>query len=341
MIRHIPSLDGIRAMSFLLVFVSHAGLGSYMPGGMGVTIFFFLSGFLITTLMRSEFENSGTLNLKHFWGRRALRILPAFYLVLIVAGLVSLTTISWPAICAQALQITNYWDIYHGKEGFPTGTSVYWSLAVEEHFYVLFPWMFIAMQRLAARDQGLLIYVLCGLVLLWRCVLVIHFHSDINRTFMATDTRVDSILFGCALAVLANPVMDNVHLIEQRWKMIYAPAAVALLLICLLVRNEVFRETVRYSIQGIALTVLFIAAIRFPKWLPMRALNTKPLMFLGLLSYSLYLLHYAVLFGVERNLPSLNPIGQGVLALVASIMCSWLIYVVIEKPCAGLRKKLR
>jgi len=81
-IRHIPSLDGLRAVSFLLVFVGHAGLDRFVPGGLGVTIFFFLSGFLITTLMRNEYERTGGVNLRHFWLRRALRILPPFYLVL-------------------------------------------------------------------------------------------------------------------------------------------------------------------------------------------------------------------------------------------------------------------
>ena len=85
--RHIPSLDGIRGLSFLLVFVAHAGLDNYVPGGFGVTIFFFLSGFLITSLLRTEFEKHAAVSLRHFWLRRILRILPPFYLVLAAAVL--------------------------------------------------------------------------------------------------------------------------------------------------------------------------------------------------------------------------------------------------------------
>src|SRR5229473_790790 len=81
----VPSLDGLRAFSFLLVFVAHAGLEGIVPGGFGVTVFFFLSGYLITTLMRQEFERYGDVSLKHFYLRRVLRILPPFYLVLIAA----------------------------------------------------------------------------------------------------------------------------------------------------------------------------------------------------------------------------------------------------------------
>src|SRR5580700_8795245 len=83
---HIPSLDGLRTVSFLIVFLSHSGLLNIVPGGFGVTVFFYLSGFLITTLMRVERQKTGTVNVRHFYLRRALRILPPFYLVLIVAS---------------------------------------------------------------------------------------------------------------------------------------------------------------------------------------------------------------------------------------------------------------
>ena len=152
-LRHIPSLDGLRAISFLVVFVAHCGLDRYVPGGFGVTIFFFLSGFLITTLMRGEFQHTGAVNFRHFWLRRAFRILPPFYIVLFAAIAVALIfdppgTLSVAAVTAQLAHVTNYWLIYRGYAGQPAGTGVYWSLAVEEHFYLLFPWVFVAMQRL-------------------------------------------------------------------------------------------------------------------------------------------------------------------------------------------------
>src|SRR5271163_2884515 len=85
---HIPSLDGLRAVSFLIVFLAHAGVEGF-PGGFGVTVFFFLSGYLITTLMRMEADASGKVSLKHFYLRRALRILPPFYVVLVAATLLA------------------------------------------------------------------------------------------------------------------------------------------------------------------------------------------------------------------------------------------------------------
>jgi peptidoglycan/LPS O-acetylase OafA/YrhL len=345
--QHIPSLDGLRAFSFMLVCFAHAGLEHLVPGGLGVTIFFFLSGFLITTLMRSEYERNAAINLPHFWLRRALRILPPFYLVLIGATLTTLAfesaeKLSPAAIAALALHYGNYWIIGRGYDGLPAGTGVYWSLAVEEHFYLLFPWVYIAFQRLklSARTQALSFWGLCLFVLLWRCALVFVFNVPENRTYMASDTRIDSILFGCALAVWNNPVLDRVQLCEVKWKYFYVPVAALGIVACVLVRGAAFRETLRYSLQGAALTPIFIAAIRFDKWTPFRLLNVRVMVFIGALSYSLYLMHFTVLYAVQRAFTTLHPVLQTATAFVGSLGLAWLMQICVEKPCARLRKQL-
>lgn len=345
--RHMPSLDGIRAISFLLVFFSHAGLGGLVPGGIGVTIFFFLSGFLITTLMRVEFEKNGFVNLPHFWLRRIFRIFPPFYIVLICATLASLAfdpsgTLYWPAVRAQLLHFTNYWIIWHGYTGQPAGTGVYWSLAVEEHFYLIFPFLYVGMRklRLSPAGQVKVLWGICAAVLLWRCLLVFVWHVPSDRTYMGTDTRFDSIMFGCALAVWNNPALDALALNERRWKYLIVPTAIGLIVGCLLYRAPSFRETFRYTLQGMALTLIFIAAIRFKDWLPFRILNWRPIAFMGVLSYSLYLLHLAVVFAVERNLPGAPPALQGALALGIAFVLAWVMYVLVEKPAARYRRRL-
>jgi peptidoglycan/LPS O-acetylase OafA/YrhL len=276
-----------------------------------------------------------------------LRILPPFYVVLVAAVAVSLAidppgTLSAPAVTAQALQYTNYWIIFHGYEGQPSGTGVYWSLAVEEHFYLLFPWLFIALQRarLSGKHQALILWGLCAGVLLWRCYLVGVVHVPLDRTYLASDTRLDSILFGCALAVWNNPVLDAVALDERRWKFGYLPAALAVLMGCLVVRGDEFRETLRYSLQGAALTVLFIAAIRFHRWALFAWLDTALMRRLGLWSYSLYLMHLAVIFGVARAFPALDRLEGGALALALCLGLAWLMYRLVEAPCARLRRRL-
>jgi peptidoglycan/LPS O-acetylase OafA/YrhL len=343
----IPSLDGIRAVSFMLVFIAHIGLEDLVPGGFGVTIFFFLSGYLITTLMRMEYERNSSVNLRHFWLRRALRILPPFYLVLLVAALVPLVMgipdifnarTLWP----QLLHVTNFWIVRHGYEGLAPGTGVYWSLAVEEHFYLLFPWLYIAMRRgnLDSRKQAMLLYSLCALVLAWRCVLVLHFHADFLRTYLATDARLDAILFGCALAVRNNPYLDPTATTPAFRKGVLLPLCIATLLASMLIRNGAFRETLRYSVQGLALTGVFVVAVRDADSLPFRVLNLKWVAFIGTLSYSLYLLHQTVLFVSHQLFPDQNMLLRGATTLLLSICVAWAIHAWVEKPCARLRRRL-
>ena len=298
--------------------------------------------------MRAEYDRNHSINFKHFWLRRSLRILPPFYLVLAVATVLSLHSgasggLSAAAVAAQALHFTNYWIIYHGYAGLPIGgTGVFWSLAVEEHFYLLFPVCYALMRKakLHARQQASILLGACGVVLAWRCVLVVLFHVSSNRTYMASDTRIDSILFGCILAVFYNPTMDRWYPAERRWRYLYVPLAVAALLLSFLYRNGVFRDTVRYSLQGLALMPIFIAAIRFPHWLPFRVLNTRPMELIGRLSYSLYLLHYGALEFVWRHLPTIGAVAQGLSAFGLSVALAAAIYVFIERPCANLRRRL-
>jgi peptidoglycan/LPS O-acetylase OafA/YrhL len=344
-LRHIPSLDGIRALSVLLVFFAHAGLDRVVPGGLGVTIFFFLSGYLITTLLRVEYQKNLRISVRHFWLRRVLRIMPPFYAVLcatvVATSMFSPGTLKSIPVLAQFLIFTNYWAIWYGSTGQPAGTGIFWSLAVEEHFYLVFPWLYIGMRKLdvAPFRQALLLWGICAVILIWRCILVIHFHSPVDRTYLATDTRVDSILFGCALAVWRNPVVDRLTLNPRMWKIAILPSACLLLIFCLIYRLDAFRETFRYTLQGIALNFMFIAAIQFKDWKVFRFLNTRAMAFLGVLSYSLYLVHFPIL-NVTKVTFSDYPIAGAALALAASVGVAWLMYMVIEKPCARLRRRL-
>ena len=345
-VHQIPSLDGMRAISVLIVLFSHMALDHLIPGGFGVTVFFFLSGYLITTLMRAEHDRTGGVSLRNFWLRRALRILPPFYLVL--AGAVAIGIAQTPepmstaALTAQALHATNYWIVFRGFDELAPGTAVYWSLAVEEHFYLLFPLLYIAFRRhgLAGRSQALLLWGLCAAVLVWRIVLIGALGATDDRTYHATDTRIDSILFGCALAVWHNPALDGGPARERLWKFGLLPAALILLLVCFVYRDSFFRETFRYTLQGVALTGVFIAAIRFHDWLPFRFLNWRPVAFIGVLSYPLYLVHYPLIQMMDRAFPDWPPVPRYALAGLLAFIVSFAIHVVVEKPCARLRKQL-
>jgi peptidoglycan/LPS O-acetylase OafA/YrhL len=297
--------------------------------------------------MRAEYEKNGSVNLRHFWLRRILRIFPSFYLVLFLALTITFvrgkwSLLEWPAIAAQLFHYTNYWIIQHGYQGGPPdcGTGVYWSLAVEEHFYLLFPWLYIGMRRfkLTGMGQGILLLVFCLLVLSWRYILFTYFSATGDRIYMGTDTRFDSILFGCVTAIICNPVIDDLSLHESRWKKIIIPFAFALLFLSLCIRSSQYRETLRYSMQGIVLAPIFVAAIRFPQWTVFRPLNWRYVKFLGLLSYSFYLVHYGVIFLLLPVLHASAFVG-GVVAFTVSCVISYAIYKFVEKPISKLRRR--
>jgi peptidoglycan/LPS O-acetylase OafA/YrhL len=345
---YIPSLDGLRAISFLIVFAAHAGLGNVIPGGFGVTVFFFLSGYLITTLLRLEHIGTGAVSLRDFYLRRALRILPPFYAVLLFAAALSGARVlpgelqPLPMV-AQLAHFTNYWNVFHGTTGQPAGTGVYWSLAVEEHFYLAFPCLFILLQRLVPgrfRLQGTALLALCAAVLVWRFVLVFHFNSPADRTYLASDTRVDSILFGCALALIANPMLEPPSEAAARVWRLLLPLALGVFLLTFLYRPPWFRETLRYTLQGLALAPVFVVAMHQPRLGLLALLNSRPARQLGVLSYSLYLVHHVIIYAVETRLPQAHALARGLLALTLSLLIAETIHRLIEKPCARIRRRL-
>ena len=346
-VAHIPSLDGLRAASFFLVFAAHAGLQAVIPGAFGVTVFFFLSGYLITTLMREEASRTGHVSLTGFYVRRALRILPPFYLVLVAATALARAGVvggdlQTTAVASQILHLSNYWIAAHDWRGIAGGTGVYWSLAVEEHFYLLFPAVFLLLSRLALTNRGraISLWGVCALVLAWRCVLVFALHAGEERVSLCSDSRIDSIAFGCALALWQNPRLDktSVRAESRLWSPVLLLASVALLLVTFLVRAPAFRETFRYTLQGIALTPIFVMAVRHPGWSVFRLLNWPVMRFVGTVSYSLYLVHHVVLEAVARY-SRWSPLVDALVALAVSLAIATAMHFVVEKPCARLRHR--
>lgn len=382
---YIPSLDGMRTVAVMLVIVAHGfeqvfghfartrpldgAIPNFIPGSFGVTIFFFLSGFLITTLMRLEHEKTGTLSLKLFYLRRAARILPPFYLVLAAAtaataaGLLRNSVDPW-AVSLQALHLTNYRIALHGWwDGIAPGTWIFWSLAIEEHFYLVFPWAFLALARLPEpRTRVRILWAACGAALVWRVVLVFVIGAGKDWTYAATDARFDSILFGCILGLSGNPVMDSSATSERTWKYVLFPLGLVGLAASFVVGKlfaraglpeSWFNETARYSLQGLCLFPVYITVVRYPSWALARPLNAGWMRALGWLSYALYLVHPPLFEALElhafplldRALPGRSgPVFLAVFFAVALPLCigvSAAIYVFVEKPMGRLRKRLQ
>jgi len=330
-----------------MVFLSHAALPRLIPGGFGVTVFFFLSGYLITTLLRREHTSTGRISLGNFYLRRVFRILPPMYIVLILAVLLGLAGVfnsqmTPGGVFAQFAHLTNYYLIWFGAGDFAPATSIMWSLAVEEHFYLLFPLALILLyRRFDSRGTAGILLAVCGLVLLWRLYLVFVAGYGHDYTYVATDTRLDSLLYGCILGVWCNPALDRNEWIpgKRTWLVLLA-LSIGLLLFTFLYRSEAFRETFRYSLQGIALFSVFFCAVRFPHWPGFAWLETRPMRALGLISYTFYLVHVPCLLLLKRYL-DLGVWPRTVLGFLLTVAVSTAMYLLVERHMAALRRRLR
>ena len=348
----IPSLDGLRAISVLIVVLGHSGLQALVPGGLGVTIFFFLSGYLISTLMLAEHERSGGLNIFNFYARRLFRLMPPLVITLTIAygltysGLLA-GAITGKGLAAQLLYFANYYGLFFDPGNtIPEGTGILWSLAVEEHFYIFYPLLMTLLlgSPLRPRTIGALLGIVCLVVLAWRIYLVQSPGFVPDRTYYASDTRIDSIVYGCILALVMNPMRQPHRLGSMslaQWALL-ATAAGAILL-TLLYRDPTFRETTRYSIQGVALMPIFYFAVRFSDNRLFRQLNSSWAMTLGTYSYAIYLIHYVIISLIDKNLPTVAAKSLILFptALLISIAFAAAIERFVEPYFRQLRRKFR
>lgn len=348
----IPSLDGLRTISIMIVFVSHAGYSS-VPGGLGVSIFFVISGFLITTLLRIEADTYGHVSLREFYIRRAFRILPIFYVVLCL-GLLALAAGVLPGNSADAgptssqfLHYFNFYAITHSGFDIVPGTGVYWSLAIEEHFYVVFPVLVVLLYRfgLSHLRQGVVLLVGCAVVLAWRLFLVYDQHVDVIRTYYGTDTRLDGLLFGCAAALIAHPVLDRRRDdADQRRPVPWGTwpiglAGLIVILGTLLFRDDGFRESTRYTIQSIAIVACLRYAVAADLSSPVsRILNARPIAWFGRMSYGFYLVHQIIISGLEERVHSTPAVIA--ITFVLATAAAWALHIVVERPVGRLRSRV-
>jgi peptidoglycan/LPS O-acetylase OafA/YrhL len=341
----IPSLDGIRAIAVSLVFLAHNDLENVIPGGLGVTVFFVLSGYLISTLMRTEYAAKRSLDYRGFYLRRFLRLMPPLVCVVALVGILAAFAVvdgafSLHGLFAVLFYYGNYFVIANDFDGLPAGVGVVWSLAVEEHYYLFYPPLAAVLLRFGrAGVSAAVLVALCALVLGWRCWLASSGASVAHLT-MATDTRVDAILVGCVMALWRNPWLDPKPAASPRRDALVVGVCIAVLLVTLVYRDELFRLTVRYSLQSAAVApLIYLAVARAQQW-PFRWLNAKALVYLGTISYTVYLSHHVILLLVAKHWPELNWFGATLVAMALTLAVAEPIRRWVERPCARLRKRL-
>jgi peptidoglycan/LPS O-acetylase OafA/YrhL len=324
--KYIPALDGMRAIAIAIVIASHYGAGSIVPGGFGVTLFFFISGFIITRTLAVEHLQKGTISVSRFYVRRFKRLCPALFFMIAPISAVYAIFVSKPnipEIFAGSLYYMNYYIILGGIMTMPF--EILWSLAVEEHYYLIYPSVFAASWKFPERFL-LGIGILCFAVLAWRLILFYHFDATRQRTYFSTDTRIDSILLGAGLAIAMNTKLRLQYLADTP----LFGMCVAALLFTFAYRSDAFRETFRYSIQSVAIIPIFYAVLFSERYFHFKEILSLPAMvWVGKLSYSLYLWHVGVSFFFIR-LCGIGPRAYA-LSLLVTFLCAAFSYFVVER----------
>ncbi len=326
--RRIPALDGQRAVACLAVIAAHLGLPLSGGGWLGVDIFFVLSGFLITGIVLKERERTGTIRLRAFYLRRAGRLYPALLITIVIHLLLSPSLMSWRDVLVSATMagtyLMNFWPfVTFGHE--PNLIWHTWSLAIEEHFYLLWP---LAVLGLGTRRRVLRAALMLGAASIAAMALTRGAVPGLTLGYFMSWTRAWELLAGCALAAAA-PVVGRR---AAAWAGVAGAAALAL---AFGAGNRVDRTEAPAMTAVIAAavigSVLLIVAARDGRGLVPRALSIRPLRWIGDHSYGLYLYHLAVTYVVEQLLPS-RQLVTAPLVLVVVCVVAWASRRWVEEP---------
>lgn len=327
--RHNPALDGLRAFSAFAVVAMHSRVPGMSGGALGVDVFFVLSGYLITSILRAELADTGRIDLWRFYTDRAIRLCPPLILMvgtwaLVVRALVPEAETGWQAVAAL-LYLTDYVAAFTEFFGHFGHT---WSLAVEEHFYMVWPLALIALARVPAGRLArvLLFGVLVAAV--WRS-LDFAVWQDWRRTIYRFDTNAAGLVLGGAIAVI--PWRPGVRGASR----LGLGAALALLAML-----PVYEQS---SPMGIMLgaPVATVAAgclvlsLGVPGTPVYRLLCLRPLVYLGWLSYSVYLWHYPIAIVMRESAPGLATFA---VTAVLSTALACLSFELVERPLRDWRR---
>jgi peptidoglycan/LPS O-acetylase OafA/YrhL len=347
--RYIPGLDGVRAIAVLAVIAYHLQLPGAPGGLLGVGVFFTLSGYLITDLLLGQWAAKGRLPLADFWLRRARRLLPALFVMLVVVVIwVALLDQGQlgglrPTVAASAGYVGNWWLIaqhssYFARFGPPSPLGHLWSLAVEEQFYLIWPFLLLLGLRQAPGRRGRYWLALGTLVLAVgsaaEMALLYQPGYDPTRVYEGTDTRAFALMIGAALAFVWPSRLLRAEIGDRRRRLLDGTGAAGLVVILLLV--ALTGQYSRFLYPGGMLllslgTAAVVAACASPASRVGRALGWQPLRWLGVRSYGIYLWHYPIIV-LTTPASGSQSLARGCLQLAATIAAAALSWRFIEEP---------
>lgn len=346
--RYMPGLDGLRALALIGVMSYHWGF-EFAPGGfLGVSIFFVLSGYLITDILASQWRLNGRIDLKDFWYRRFRRLLPAMFAMLII--IVAWVTIFDHSrmstlrgeVTAAVTYISNWQFIFQDVSYFesfgpPSPLGHMWSLAVEEQFYLLWPLIMLIGLRLFPRRGQMFsfISVLAGISALAMALIYVP-GSDPSRVYFGTDTRAFGLLIGSALAIIW-PSYKRPRTASPLVRLGLDAAGTAALFLVLFMMWKVDRYDASLYQGGMVIlsiaSAIVVAVLAHPAARLSKIIGCKPLLWIGVRSYGIYLWHYPIIILTS---PYGSPAGNSALhtslQIAASFMMASLSWKYIEEP---------
>jgi peptidoglycan/LPS O-acetylase OafA/YrhL len=336
---HLPALDGLRAVAVSIVIAYHF-FGAPIPGDLGVSAFFVLSGFLITWLLLKEHDKAGTISLAGFYSRRVLRIFPAYYFFITVSFLIDrLRGDSWDRALGWSgfLYVVNYYNATHDHP--PTSIAHAWSLGIEEQFYVLWP---LVLLMLARRGRARALVVLAAVIVAvaaWRSFLYLALNAGTAYVYNAFDTRFDNLAVGCFLALgAAQPWFARLARGVVR-SFLLPLVTLVLLILSRCAMGSSYHYSIGFTVDALLVMVFLVQILQLhghPLW---SWLQHPVARYLGVISYPLYLWHVWGL-GVGKWLYMVPPAVQFVASVAVCITVATGSYFVIEKPFLALKRRL-